>query len=338
MDPFIKNLPKAELHVHIEGTLQPEHLLSLAERNKVAIPYQTLDDIKQHYQSFSNYQDFFAAYVIGTSVICTEQDFYDVALAYIKKASEQGVLHTEIFFDIQNYLPRGMHPATIINGIHAGLSAGHQIYGVTSYMILTFLRDLSEKNALESLLQAMPFKDKIVAVGLAATEYGNPPVKFREVFERAKSLGLHRVAHAGEDAGVEYVWQALTALDVERIDHGVCCLDDPHLVNYLVTNNIGITVCPVSNVALRRFNSLKEHPVKKMLDAGLLVSINSDDPALFGSYIADVMEATKNALNLSYNDLITCARNSFTSSFLDRDQKENYIKKLSLYSAQHAHP
>lgn len=331
MRHFIQNLPKAELHVHIEGTLEPEQLLHFAERNKVCIPYDGVSDIKDYYASLKNYRSFLDAYLIGTAVLCTEKDFFELALAYISKISKQGVLHAEIFFDTQTYISRRISSATVINGLHAGLIEGEKIYGVSSFLILCFLRNFSQKSAFLAFQEALPYKKYIKAVGLASTELGNPPKKFRRVFQLARKEGLRIVAHAGEHAGSEYIWEAIKILRAERIDHGIYCLEDPLLVNYLREQRIGLTVCPVSNKALGVVSSLEMHPLRKMIQENLLVSINSDDPVFFGRYIADVIEDVYHYLCLSKQEVVQCARNSFLTSFLSEKKKEAYIKSLEEY-------
>lgn len=331
MSEFLKKLPKAELHVHLEGTLEPELLLKLAERNKVKLPYQSLDDVVRAYQ-FPEYEAFRTAFIIGTSVVKTEQDFYDITKAYLAKVADQGVLHAELFFDTQTYTPRGIKVGTIINGIHAGIQDAHKELGITCFMMLCFLRHLSEEDAFQSLESSLPYKDKIIGVGLASTEKGNPPSKFKHVFARAREYGFHCVAHVGENAGPAYIYEALEVLQLERIDHGIRCMEDPALVALLVKKKIPLTVCPSSNVALKVFPTLAHHPLKAMIEAGLLVSINSDDPSYFGQqYIGDVYESVARELKLSVEQLITCARNSFSSSFLDEDRKQACLRTLEYY-------
>lgn len=331
MKHFIKNLPKAELHVHIEGTLEPELLLFLAQKNNVKVPYNTVNDIRNFYATIHNYNAFYHAYSTATTVLCTENDFFQVALAYCTKAAAQGVVHAEIFFDTQTYLHRGISSHTVINGIYEGLKEGKRLYDMSSFLILCCLRHLSQEDAIDSLKKALPYKKYIKAVGLACSEVGNPPSKFSQLFQLAAQEGFHRVAHAGEHASSEYIWQALTLLGVERIDHGVACLEDKELVTYLQEKKIGLTVCPVSNKVLSVVPSLADHPLKKMLDYNLMVSINSDDPAFFGSYIASVMQKTKDALGLSREQLVQCAQNSFITSFLSSEEKKHHLKNLFNY-------
>lgn len=332
---FIKKLPKAELHVHIEGTMEPEQLFVFADRNKIQVPSNLITQENKY--AFYDYQSFIDTYILATNVLQHEQDFYDVTMAYLKKAHEQGVLHSEIFFDLQTYMPRNIAPEIIIDGIELALVDGQKQFGISSFLIMCFIRHLSESDAFKALELAHAKHSKIVGVGLASAEQGNPPSKFERVFAQARSYGYHVVAHAAEkgDSGPAMIREALTLLGAERIDHGVGCMADQALVAELVYKQIPLTVCPLSNIVLGGFEKLEDHPLKQMLNAGLMVSINSDDPAFFGGYIADNYQAVVDALKLSCDDLITCARNSFTSSFLDEYEKTAYLKKLDDYVAAH---
>lgn len=330
MQEFIKKLPKAELHVHIEGTLEPEQLLLFAERNTIKIPYNSVDSVRASY-TFANLQEFLAVYYRGQLVLCTEQDFYDLTCAYLKKAHDQGVVHAEIFFETQTYAQRNIPFSTIINGIYSATLASEKEYGITSLLMLCFLRHLPPHDAFTTLQESLPHRDKIIGVGLASTELGYPPALFKDVFAHAKSYGYHCVVHAGEAAGPEYIWQALTLLNAERIDHGVQCLSDPPLVQELRTRQVPLTVCPLSNIALKIYTTLSEHPIKKMFDAGLRVTINSDDPAYFGGYIADNYQAVADCCGFTQQELVILAKNSFVSSFLDHATQQRYLHALELY-------
>ncbi len=327
---FIEQLPKAELHIHIEGALEPEQLLFFAERNKIKVPYSTPEEVKASRQ-FNSLETFLASYYTGQLVLVTEQDFYDLTLSYLKKVSHEGVLHTEIFFETQSYKRRGIKFGTIISGVYEALREGEKKFGITSGALLCFLRDLPEADAFEELKKSLEFRNKIIGVGLASQEAGNPPSKFTRVFKEAKSHGYHRVAHAGEEGGPRYIREALEFLQVERIDHGVHCLEDRQLTQELVKKQIPLTVCPLSNAQLSVYKSLSEHPIKKMLEIGLLVSINSDDPAYFGAYINDNYLVLADKLGFSKTDLVQCARNSFISAFISQEQKNYYLKQLDNY-------
>jgi len=333
---FIRQLPKAELHVHIEGTMEPEQYLQCAQRNNINIPYTTPDQARAAYQ-FSNYQTFVDAYIKLTAVICTEQDFYDLTIAYLRKMAQQGVLHTEIFFDFQSYAPRNIAPAIIVHGIFNALTDGQKQFGISGGMIMCFLRHLPEEDALKTFERALPFKEKIMGVGLATVETGNPPSKFKRVFAQAKAAGFHRVAHVAEGGGPEVIWQALQELDIERIDHGIAAIKDSKLVAELVQKKIPLTVCPFSNVAvLHEFPTLQSHPLKKMYDAGLRVTINSDDPAFFGSnYIAENYYAAAERMGFTCPELVECARNSFLSAFCSDERKQVCLAMLEAYAKGH---
>lgn len=332
---FIKNLPKAELHVHIEGTMEPEQLFLFADRNKIKVPSNLITQENQY--AFYDYNSFIDTYILATNVLQQEQDFYDLTMAYLKKAADQGVLHTEIFFDLQTYMPRNMAPEIIIDGIEQAIIDGQKQLGISAFLIMCFIRHLSENDAFKALELAHSKHSKIVGVGLASVEEGNPPSKFERVFAQARSYGYHVVAHAAEetDAGPAMIREALTKIGAERIDHGVGCMTDQDLVLELVHKQIPLTICPLSNIVLGGFEKLEDHPLKAMLDAGLMVSINSDDPAFFGGYIADNYQAVADALKLSCDDLVTCARNSFKSSFLDEQEKAVCVKKIDDYLLSH---
>ncbi|MFE9063388.1 adenosine deaminase [Streptomyces violaceusniger] len=320
-------IPTAELHLHIEGTLEPDLAFALAERNGVELPYATQEELRAAY-SFSDLQDFLNLYYALMSVLRTEDDFADLTNAYLARAREQGVRHAEIFFDPQAHTARGVEIDTVIRGIARALDAAPGTYGITTRLIMCFLRDESAESALETFEAARPHLDRIAAVGLDSAEVGNPPSKFREVYALAREAGLKCVAHAGEEGPPAYVWEALDILGVDRVDHGVRCLEDEALVARLVADRTPLTVCPLSNVRLRVVDRLEDHPLPAMLDAGLLVTVNSDDPAYFGGYVDDNFTAIRDALGLDEATLRTLARNSFEAAFLDEETRAAYLKEV----------
>jgi len=331
LESFIKGLPKAELHLHIEGTFEPEMAFKIARRNNVKMKYRTVKEVKDAYK-FNNLQDFLNIYYKGAGVLFTEQDFYDMTWAYLKKAGSQNVIHTEIFFDPQTHTNRGVKFKTVIDGIYkATKDAGIQL-GMSTRLITCFLRDLSAESAMRTLEQALPYKERIIAVGLDSAEVGNPPSKFKEVFKRARKEGFLTVAHAGEEGPAEYVWEALQKLKVSRVDHGNRSLEDDELVDKLVEKKMPLTVCPLSNLKLKVVDKLKEHPLKKMIKKGLLVTVNSDDPAYFGGYVNENYIKTAKALNLTKKDMYTLAKNSFQASFLSEKEKQALIRRLDDYA------
>ncbi|MFE3646842.1 adenosine deaminase [Streptomyces sp. NPDC057579] len=325
--PAHRPLPKAELHLHIEGTLEPGLAFTLAARNGVTLPYATEDDLRRAY-SFADLQSFLNLYYALMEVLRTEDDFADLAHAYLARAKEQGVRHAEIFFDPQAHTARGVPIGTVVNGLSRALDAAPETYGITTRLIMCFLRDESAESALTTFEAARPYLDRITAVGLDSAEVGHPPSKFQEVFELAREAGLKCVAHAGEEGPPAYVWEALDLLGVDRVDHGVRCMEDESLVARLVADRIPLTVCPLSNVRLRVVDDLADHPLPAMLDAGLLVTVNSDDPAYFGGYADDNFTAVRDALGLDEETLRTLARNSFLASFLDEETRAAYLKEL----------
>ena len=325
---LIQRIPKAELHLHIEGTLEPELMMKLAQRNAVEIPYASVDEIRSAYD-FSDLQSFLDIYYAGAKVLIEEQDFYDLTWAYLERAANDNVRHAEIFFDPQTHTERGVSFDTVLNGISGALQDGESKLGITYELIMCFLRHLSAADAMTTLQEALPHEKRIRAVGLDSSEVGHPPAKFAEVFDRARHEGFLTVAHAGEEGPPEYIWEALDLLKVERIDHGVRSLEDPALVERLAKEQIPLTVCPLSNVKLRVFDTLQEHNLKKLLDAGLCATINSDDPAYFGGYIGENFLQTQQALNLSIDDIHTLAKNSFTASFLSDEDKKRHIAELA---------
>lgn len=330
MYDVIKNMPKAELHVHFDGTIEAELLLTFADRNRVKIPYKTVEDVHKAYK-FETMQEFCDSFNVTTMVLVKEQDFYDVMWNYLAKVVTQGVKHAEVFFDTQTYKDRGLRMQYIIDPLFQAIKDAEKTWGITGGLILCFLRHLSEQDAFDVLENSLAFKDKILGVGLAANEINNPASKFARVFARAREYGYHTVAHAGEHDGPDSIRAALDMLRVERIDHGVRCMEDPLLVQELVACQLPLTVCPLSNVALGVYPSLKEHPIKRMLDAGLAVSIHSDDPAYFGGYIVDNYFAAYSQCGLTVNDIITCAKNSFKASFIQPALRNKYVKMLNDY-------
>ena len=330
---FARDLPKAELHLHIEGTLEPELMFELAGRNGVRLPYASVDELRRAYV-FSDLQSFLDIYYAGCRVLLSERDFYDLTWAYLTRAARQGVRHAEIFFDPQTHTERGVPFETVITGIHRALETGRDQLQISSGLICCFLRHLSEEAALETLSQARPYRDWLLGVGLDSSEVGNPPSKFRAVYDRARELGLRPVAHAGEEGPPAYIWEALDLLGVQRIDHGVRCAEDARLVGRLVEDRTPLTVCPLSNVRLHVFPTLAQHNLKRLLDLGLLVTVNSDDPAYFAGYVGDNFEASAAALGLGREQLVTLARNSFTASFLPDEQKRTYLAAVDEFNAQ----
>src|SRR5207253_2484123 len=327
MDRFLHDLPKAELHLHLEGTLEPEMMFALSKRNDVPVPYLSADAVRRAYV-FQGLQTFLDIYYAGCNVLLTEQDFYDLTWAYLQRAALQNVRHAEIFFDPQTHTGRGVAFETVVNGIHRALQDGQQRFALSSRLILCFLRHLSADDAMATLQQALPFKDRITAVGLDSSEVGHPPEKFQAVFDRARQEGWLTVAHAGEEGPAEYVWQALDLLKVQRIDHGVRSLEDKKLVERLVDEQVPLTVCPLSNVKLQLFRSLEQHNLKAMLDQGVCATVNSDDPAYFGGYVEDNFSAVQSALKLSREDIVQLAKNSFRASFLPVDDKQRYLAEI----------
>jgi adenosine deaminase len=330
MEKFIQNLPKAELHLHIEGTFEPELLFEIAQRNKISIPYKTVEELRKAYQ-FDCLQDFLDIYYQGASALQTEQDFYDLTFAYLQKCNTQNVRHTEIMFDPQTHTDRGIAFETVINGISKACEDAQEKFGITSYLIMSYLRHLDEAACFKTLEQSLPFKHKIKAIGLDSSEKGNPPSKFKSVFEASIKEGYIPLAHAGEEGPAEYVWEALDLLKIKRIDHGNNSLQDPVLVAEIIKRDLALTVCPLSNKALKVQPDLTKHPLKKMMDMGLKVTVNSDDPAYFGGQVNKNYEEIQKALQLTKADLYQIARNSFEYSLLDSETKNQYISELDQY-------
>ena len=324
---LIKKMPKAELHLHIEGSIEPELMFKLAKRNKVAIPFKSVDEVKLAY-NFQNLQSFLDIYYRGANVMIEKKDFFDLTWSYMLKCKENNIVHTEIFFDPQTHTDRGIKFDLVINGIHRAILKAEKELGISSKIIMCFLRHLDEESAFKTLDQALAHKDKIIGVGLDSSELGNLPSKFERVFRKAIEEGFLTVAHAGEEGSPQYIWEALDHLKVKRIDHGVQCLKDKRLIEKLRNSQIPLTVCPLSNIKLQVFKKLEEHNLKKMLDQKLMVMVNSDDPAYFGGYINKNLIECQVALNLSMNEVKTLIINSFKSSFLKEEEKRDWISKL----------
>ena len=325
---LIQRIPKAELHLHIEGTLEPELMMALADRNALELPFSGVDEIREAY-NFSSLQSFLDIYYAAAKVLRERQDFHDLTWAYLERARKDNVRHVEIFFDPQTHTERDVDFTTVLDGIHGALQLGESRLGITYRLIMCFLRHLSADEAMQTLEDALPYKDRIDAVGLDSSEVGHPPSKFVEVFDRARREGLLTVAHAGEEGPPEYIWEALDLLKVERVDHGVRCLEDPALVERLAKEKIPLTVCPLSNVKLRVFDTLEQHNLKELMANGLHVTINSDDPAYFGGYIGENYLRTQQALDLGADDIQTLAKNSFTASFLSDADKAQQIAAVN---------
>jgi adenosine deaminase len=323
-------VPKAELHLHVEGTLEPEMAFALAARNGVRLPFGSVDELRRAY-AFSDLQSFLDLYYALMVVLRTEQDFEDLANAYFERARAQGVRHAELFFDPQAHTARGVAIETVIEGLSRATRASDDRFGITSTLILCFLRDQPADDALATLHAARPFLDRVAAVGLDSAEVGHPPSKFTAVFAEARRLGLRCVAHAGEEGPPEYVWEALDLLEVERVDHGVRCLEDPRLVARLAAEQVPLTVCPFSNVRLGVVPDLAAHPLRAMMDAGLLVTVNSDDPAYFGGYVEDNLAGVRDALGLDEAALRALAANSFTASFIDAEARAAFLAEVAAY-------
>ena len=330
LNNFIEGIPKAELHLHIEGTFEPELMFEIARRNNISINYKSIDELKKAY-SFNNLQEFLDIYYAGASVLLHVQDFYDLTWAYLNKVHEQNLIHTEIFFDPQTHTDRGLSFDTVIQGIRSALDDGKEKLGISSKLIMCFLRHLDEAAAFETLNQALPYKNWIAGVGLDSSEMGHPPSKFQRVFSKARDEGFITVAHAGEEGPAEYVWEAINLLKVSRIDHGNRSLDDEQLIKYLNETQIPLTVCPLSNLELKVVNDLKDHPLLKLMEAGLMVTINSDDPAYFGGYMNENYSQIASALNLTKEQITQLAKNSFKSSFLSKSEKEKLIHQVESY-------
>ncbi|MBE3665773.1 adenosine deaminase [Vibrio navarrensis] len=333
MKQFIEQLPKVELHLHIEGTLEPELMFELATRNQITIPYASPNEVREAYQ-FSNLQSFLDIYYQGANVLIHEQDFFDLAWAYLLRCQQDNVLHSEIFFDPQTHTARGIAFETVVNGIHRALTQAERELGISSQLIMCFLRHLSEEDALATLEQALPFKDKIVAVGLDSSEQGNPPEKFARVFAKAHEAGFLAVAHAGEEGPALNVKNAMELLKVQRVDHGVRCVDDPALVATLIQSRMPLTVCPLSNLKLKVVESMEQHNVVDLLRQGLCVTLNSDDPAYFGGYMSDNFLAVANAHPVTKQELAQFSLNAIEASFISPEEKQRLTERVSQFIRQ----
>ncbi|MEG1399925.1 MAG: adenosine deaminase [Acinetobacter sp.] len=324
---LIRALPKAELHVHIEGTFEPELMFAIAQRNQIQIPYQSVEEVKQAY-NFHNLQSFLDIYYAGANVLVYEQDFYDLAWAYFEKCAEDRVVHTEMFFDPQTHTERGVAFATVLAGLKRACKDAQEKLGISSQLIMCFLRHLSEEKAFETLEQALPFKDDIIAIGLDSSEVGHPPAKFERVFAKAREAGFLIVAHAGEEGPPAYIWEALDVLKVNRIDHGVRSEEDEQLMARLIAEKMPLTVCPLSNLKLCVVNDMGEHNIRRLLQKGVHVTVNSDDPSYFGGYMNDNFIAIQQALDLSNDELKQLAIHSFEASFISDDEKQKWIAEV----------
>lgn len=332
INEFIEKLPKAELHLHLEGSLEPEQMFEFAKRNQIKIPFKSVEDVKAAYQ-FAQLQDFLDIYYAGMNVLQTEQDFYDLTTAYLEKVAADNTKHVEVFFDPQGHTERGIAFKTALNGVHNALTKEGAKLGISFKLIICFLRHLDEASAIETLKEAIKFKHLIDGVGLDSSELGNPPSKFKNVFKMAADTGFKLVAHAGEEGPVEYIYEALDLLNIDRIDHGNRCMDDPKLVARIAEEGIALTVCPLSNTKLCVVDNMKNHPLKRMLDAGLVATINSDDPAYFGGYMNANYQAVCNALNLDIDDIALLAKNSFIGSFLSDNDIKKHVDAIDKYVA-----
>lgn len=327
---WLNNLPKVELHLHLEGSLEPELMFKLAQKNNVALPFDSVEQVRQAYE-FSNLQDFLDIYYQGADVLLVEDDFYQLTWAYLKKCHEQNVVHVEPFFDPQTHTDRGVAFATVVNGISRALNDAEAQLGISSKLIMCFLRHLSEEQAFETLAQAEPFLDLITAVGLDSSELGQPPEKFSRVFAKARDLGLLTVAHAGEEGPADYVWTAINDLQVSRIDHGVRSSDDDKLMQYLIKNRLPLTVCPLSNTKLCVFEDMSQHNILMMLEQGVCVTVNSDDPAYFGGYITENFAAIAQSLDMSKQQATQLVKNSAEASFASKQRKQQILDLIVQY-------
>ncbi|MEM1146832.1 MAG: adenosine deaminase [Pseudomonadota bacterium] len=321
-------LPKAELHLHLEGSLEPELLFALAQRNQVDLPFASVEDVRKAYE-FEKLQDFLDIYYQGMSVLITERDFYDLTYAYLKRVAADNVIHVEVFFDPQGHTHRGVPFDTVMRGITTALADGERDFGISFELIMCFLRHLDEDDALKTLAQAQPWRDHIIGIGLDSSELGHPPSKFQNVFRNAKAAGLKCVAHAGEEGPPEYVWEALDLLHIHRLDHGNRAMEDAQLITRLAKEAMTLTVCPLSNLKLCVVEDMRDHPIKAMLNAGLMATVNSDDPAYFGGYVNQNFDAIIDALDLTEGDVRTLVANSFHGSFLAPEKKQVYLDRVA---------
>ncbi|WP_444928556.1 adenosine deaminase [Microbulbifer sp. SSSA002] len=325
---FLQALPKAELHLHIEGSLEPELMFELSKRNNIEIPFSSIEEIRAAYK-FHNLQSFLDIYYQGASVLIHERDFYDLTMAYLKRCREDNVVHTEIFFDPQTHTDRGIDIGVVINGINSALRDAENEWGISSHLILCFLRHLSEEEAIATLEAAQPYLNLIKGVGLDSSELGHPPSKFQKVFAMAEELGLERVAHAGEEGPAEYIVEALDLLNVSRIDHGVRCVEDEALIERLKIENIPLTVCPLSNTALCVYDDMSQHPILSLLERGLCVTVNADDPAYFGGYVNKNYLALSESLGMTQEQAKQLALNSFKASYISAADKAKWAEVIS---------
>ncbi|MGV6818137.1 MAG: adenosine deaminase [Thiotrichales bacterium] len=328
IEKFIEQIPKAELHLHIEGTFEPELMFEIAQRNGVGLPYASVDELRKAYE-FSELQDFLDIYYQGMNVLRTTQDYFDLTWAYIEKINAQNVRHIEIFFDPQGHTSRGVGFATVVEGIYSALLQGQRKFGISFDLIMCFLRHLDEEDAMKTLEESLPYRDKIIGVGLDSSELGHPPHKFQRVFEKARALGFHVVAHAGEEGPPEYVEEALNLLKVERIDHGNRALENQALVDRIVSEEIALTVCPLSNLKLCVVDDLKNHPIPKMLSLGVKATINSDDPAYFGGYMNENFQQLTRAVGLAHLDIEVMVKNSFEAAFINDVRRGELMAELN---------
>ncbi|MCX7554982.1 adenosine deaminase [Marinicella sp. S1101] len=334
MSEFIKNMPKVELHMHIEGSMMPEMLLQLAEKNQVKLPYQTLEEVKSAYE-FKDLTEFVDLYIQGTEVIQSADDFYELTVAYLNKCQEQNIMHTEVFCDIRTYTDRGLPAEMVLDGIESGFKKAAKDWQISGGMIPTFIRHLGVEKAAEDWLFYQQHTQRFLAIGLAAIEVGYPASLFKEIFSEVNELGMPIVAHAGEEGSAEYIWSAIKDAKVSRIDHGIRSLDDPELIAYLQQTQIPLTVCPCSNISLHVFDHMQQHVIKKMLDLGLNVTINSDDPAHFGAYLTENMMAVKQHCGVNDDDLLRMTHNAIDASFAGAERKHNMHHILDQFEAQH---
>jgi adenine deaminase len=330
---FIEGLPKAELHLHLEGSFEPELMFEIAQRNGLRLPYKNVEEIKNAYR-FNNLQEFLDIYYAGAGVLITEQDFYDLTMNYLRKIHSENVIHTEVFFDPQTHTERGIAFETVFNGIEKALLQAEEEMGISYRIIMSFLRHLDEDSAFKTLEMAMPYKDKIIAVGLDSSELGNPPSKFERVFAKARQEGFLCVAHAGEEGPASYIHEALNLLKVQRIDHGNRCLEDDELVEKLKSLKMPLTICPLSNLKLKVVKDMRDHPIRKLLEKGLMATVHSDDPAYFGGYMNENYGAITEALQLSKAEVAQLARNSFNSCFVEEHHKAKMLEQLNAYLAK----
>ena len=331
LEQLIKRLPKAELHLHIEGSMEPELMLKLAERNKIKLPYLTIEDVKKAY-NFNNLQSFLDIYYAGAGVLVHTQDFYDLTFAYLERVHKDNVKHVEIFFDPQSHTDRGIPIKNVIIGINDALEEAQKKFGITSYLILCFLRHLSEESAFKTLQEVLPFRECIEGVGLDSSELGFPPKDFKRVFAKATKEGFRKVAHAGEEGPPDYIWQAIEILGVSRIDHGIRCSEDKTLVKHIAKKQIPLTICPISNVKLKAFEKMENHNLKELMNAGICITINSDDPAYFRGYMNENYLAAQKGLDLNKKDLIEIAKNGFRASFLPKDSIKKHLKSFKKFN------